>query len=128
MEFDGRIMKVLPMRSGISSRTGNEWHAQPFVFEYFENPDQRFSDKVLLETLDEKTIPQIVENQECRIGFGHRIDEYNGNTYNKLYMYKFEPIIKKVQKDEQKPVHSPTAPADNRAGGTTQAAPNDLPF
>ena len=125
MEFDGRIMKVLPMRSGISSRTGNEWRAQPFVFEYFETPDQRFSDKVLLETLDEKIIPQIVENQECRIGFGHRVDEYNGNTYNKLYMYKFEPIteIKKIQQDEQKPIK-----AYNRASGESKAAPNDLPF
>ena len=123
-------MKVLPMRSGISSRTGNEWHAQPFVFEYFETPDQRFSDKVLLETFDEKIITQLVENQECRIGFGHRIDEYNGNTYNKLYMYKFEPInnIKKVQQDEQKPVQVPQTPADNRAGSERQAATNDLPF
>ena len=50
MEFEGRISKVLPVRSGTSSK--GEWKALPFVFEYFESADQRWSDKVLLETME----------------------------------------------------------------------------
>ena len=78
MEFIGRIQKVLPVRSGVSQRTGNEWKSLPFVFEYYERPDDRWSDKVLLETFDVNIMAQIgaylkkgadgkaiVENGEC---------------------------------------------------------------
>lgn len=83
---------MLPVRSGTSKSTGNEWKALPFIFEYFETPEQRWSDKVLLETMDTNIMAQIgaylkkgadgkavVENDECvlmyelkcRVGFSH---------------------------------------------------------
>ena len=66
MEFDGRILKILPKRSGKSQRTGNEWVAQPFVFEFFEHPTDRYSDKVVLETYDTDIIPLMQEGMACR--------------------------------------------------------------
>ena len=35
MEFIGRVKKILPLRSGISQRTGNEWKSLPFIFENY---------------------------------------------------------------------------------------------
>ena len=32
MEFQGRIAKLLPIRQGVSQRTGNEWKSLPFNF------------------------------------------------------------------------------------------------
>ena len=90
----------------------------PFVFEYFETPDQRWSDKVLLETMDTNIMAQIgaylkkgqdgkavVENGECvllaefkcKIGFSHSVrsfDKQDGSraTVNELRIYKFEPV------------------------------------
>lgn len=90
MEFQGRIAKLLPIRQGVSQRTGNPWKAQPFVFEYFETPDQRWSDKVLLETYDAKVIEQLKEGMEVRCGFSHNIREYEGRTYNEMRVYKIE--------------------------------------
>ena len=90
MEFQGRISKLLPIRQGVSQRTGNEWKAQPFVFEYFETPDQRWSDKVLLETYNAKVIEQLKEGMEVRCGFGHNIREYEGRTYNEVRLYRIE--------------------------------------
>ena len=106
MEFKGRIERVLPSRSGVSTRTGNEWKAVPFVFEYFEHDGQRYSDKVLLETYDSNMIAwidqhiKIEENgkivitkeMECRCGFGHSIREWDGKVYNEVRMYKMELI------------------------------------
>ena len=97
MEFEGRISKVLPMRSGTSQRTGNEWHTQPFVFEYYETDDQRWSDKVLLETFNASEIPLIEENAKVRIGFAHSVREWTnqrGETqmFNEIRMYKFERL------------------------------------
>lgn len=91
MEFYGRIMKVLEQRKGTSERTGNEWKTQGFVFEYFEQPTDRYSDKVYLETFDENVMSQLKEGLPVLIGFGHNVEDYNGRTYNRLRMYKFEP-------------------------------------
>ena len=96
MEFQGRIAKVLPVRSGVSQRTGNEWKALPFIFEYFENPTDRFADSVMLETFDTKVIENLKEGMEVRCGFGHKTREYEGKTYNELRLYKIESV-RKVQ-------------------------------
>ena len=115
MEFEGRIKNVMPARTGTSQR-GNEWKTLPFVFEYFESGDQRWSDKVLLETMDTNIMAQIgaylkkgpdnkavVENGECvllaelkcKCGFSHSVrpfDRQDGTKtmFNDLRLYKFE--------------------------------------
>ena len=80
MQFQGQIKKLLPSRQGVSQRTGNEWKAQPFIFEYFENPSDRYSDTVLLETFDENIMSQLKEGLKVTIGFGHRVREYTPTT------------------------------------------------
>lgn len=85
---------MLPLRSGVSQRTGNEWKAQPFVFEYFENATDRYADSVLLETYDTKVMETMQEGMEAICGFGHRTREYEGKTYNEIRLYKFEAVTK----------------------------------
>ena len=96
MEFKGRVSKILPVRSGTSARTGNEWKALPFVFEYFENPSDRYADSVLLETFDTKVIENIKEGMEVRCGFGHKVRTYQKDgrdiTINELRLYKIECV------------------------------------
>jgi hypothetical protein len=105
---------VLPVRSGTSSK--GEWKALPFVFEYFENADQRWSDKVLLETMEPNIMGQIgayvergadhkgIEENgcmkmkgeiKCRCGFSHSVRDWtdkDGKTshFNQVRLYKFE--------------------------------------
>ena len=52
MEFDGKIVRVLPAREGTSERTGNVWKTLPFVFEFFTPENQQWPERVLLETFD----------------------------------------------------------------------------
>ena len=82
MEFTGRVKAILPKRSGTSARTGNEWVALPFIFEYFEHETDRYADRVVLETFDTKVIDNIKEGMEVRCGFSHNVREYEGKTYN----------------------------------------------
>ena len=100
MEFTGRIAKVLPVRQGVSQRTGNEWKSLPFIFEYFENPSDRYADSVMLETFDTNVIDNLKEGMEVRCGFGHRTREYtkDGKTMiiNDIRLYKIESV-RKVQ-------------------------------
>lgn len=101
MEFTGKIAKLLPLRSGTSQRTGNEWKSLPFIFEYFEHDSDRYADSVLLETFDTKVIEHLQEGMIVRCGFGHRTREFtkqDGTTavINDIRLYKIEST-RKVQ-------------------------------
>ena len=125
MEFEGRVRKILPLRSGTSKSTGNEWKALPFIFEYFENETDRYADSVLLETFDTNVIDNLQEGMEVRCGFSHRTREYEGRTYNEVRLYKIQSI-----KKSQEPA-APQSPAtyDNTPPPTQQVEKkNDLPF
>ena len=129
MEFQGRIRKVLPVRSGTSQRTGNNWKCLPFVFEYFENETDRWPDSVVLETFDEKVINSLKECMEVRCGFGHRAKEYDGKTFNELRLYKIESV-KSSEQPAQHPQPQPSSeqPAAQHQQQQTQEQPDDLPF
>lgn len=92
MEFVGRIKQILPKRSGTSTRTGNEWTALPFVFEYFENDTDRYPDSVVLETFDQKVIDNLMVDMEVRCGWSHKTREYEGKVYNELRLYKIQCV------------------------------------
>ena len=136
MEFTGRIAKVLPMRSGTSQRTGNEWKALPFVFEYFENPSDRYADSVLLETFDTKVIENLKEGMEVRCGFGHKakpITKQDGTTsiFNEIRLYKIECIRAANQPtggaNDGGAGNQPT-PQQNAAQNEQKSDDDDLPF
>jgi len=117
MEFRGRIKQLLPLRSGKSERTGNEWRALPFIFEYFEHDTDRWSDTVLLETYDENIINMLKEGMEVVCGFGHRTREYQGRVYNEVRLYKLQRVI------QQQPASQPTSqPSVQPASAPTQPA------
>ena len=104
MEFQGRIAKLLPLRQGVSQRTGNEWKALPFVFEYYENPSDRYADSVVLETFDENVINNLKEGMEVRCGFGHHTREFTKQDgtnaiINDLRLYKIESVRKAQRTD-----------------------------
>lgn len=157
MEFLGRIVRVLPTRSGTSERTGNEWKALPFVFEYYEGQWQRFPDRVLLETFDTTIMRQIgtymakdgegkaiEENGSlkmmgeipARCGFGINIREYNGRTYNEVKMYSMVILSEKLTDGNVlPPLAQPTeevfetqATVTAPFGASEQAEDDDLPF
>ena len=58
MEFEGRIIRVLPARTG-TRQDGTTWVDLSFVFAYYENGEQRFEDSVLVNTFDANIIRSI---------------------------------------------------------------------
>lgn len=145
MEFTGRVKKLLPVRSGTSQRTGNDWRALPFIFEYYEHESDRYADNVLLETFEEKVIDNLEEGMEIICGFGHRTREYDGKIYNDIRLYKIESVRKaqRAAQQQARTTFQPAATAEATAEAQAQAqgsapnqggAPNqdeeedDLPF
>lgn len=122
MEFVGRVKKILPMRTGTSARTGNDWKSLPFIFEYFEEDNKRFADSVVLETFDTKVIDNLKEGMEIRVGFGHRTREYEGKHYNELRLYKIECVS--TQQTPQAAQQAEQGANNTAAGNNTTAQQN----
>lgn len=100
MEFKGRISRILPTRTG-KRADGTEWQSQEFVFEYFENEHDRWSDKVVLSIMNDRIREYALkEGDEVKIGFGHSINEYNGRVFNELRIYKFEKLNGKASTEQ----------------------------
>ena len=128
MEFQGRIAKLLPIRQGVSQRTGNEWKSLPFIFEYFEHDSDRYADSVMLETFDENVINHLQEGMEVRCGFGHRTREYtkDGKTMiiNDIRLYKIES----VRKAQNQPAQQANGQTVGQQPTTQQQAAHAAPF
>jgi hypothetical protein len=124
MEFQGRIKKILPLRSGVSQRTGNEWKSLPFVFEYHEHETDRYADSVVLETFDTNVIDNLKEGMEVICGFGHKakpIAKQDGTQtiINEIRLYKIESI-KGAQAAQQAPQGANASAAGNIQGHVGQ--------
>lgn len=148
MEFNGRIARVLPVRSG-TSKNGGEWKALPFVFEYFESADQRWSDKVLLETMDRNMMTQIsqylqkgpdgkvvTENGEMKltaevnvkVGFSHSVGEFQKTDgtrgiVNNIRVYRME-----ILSNGQQVQHAQTVQQAYGASGGMFPPPQSAPM
>ena len=127
MEFQGRIAKIFPARTGVSQRTGNEWKSLPFIFEYFEHESDRYADSVMLETFDTKVIENLQEGMEVRCGFGHKTREYtkDGKTMiiNDIRLYKIESIRK-----AQQPAQAANNQQMNNSSQQVFGGPQTAPF
>ena len=128
MEFTGRIAKLLPIREGVSQRTGNAWKSLPFIFEYFEHDSDRYADSVMLETFDTNVIDNLQEGMEVRCGFGHKTREYtkDGKTMiiNDIRLYKIES----VRKAQNQPAQQANGQAVGQQTATQQQAAHAAPF
>ena len=123
MEVQGRISKILPMRKGKRS-DGSEWRSQEFIVEFFETPDQRWSDKVVLSAMNERIDEyDLHEGKEVRVGFSHGVREYQGKWYPEFHIYKFETVAAQPQPTVK--VEEPTAPAPEPA---QEKKDDNLPF
>ena len=125
MKFEGKIFKVFPTQSGTSQR--GEWMKQDFIFEYFEQPTDRYADRVLLSIMNDRIREyDLHEGDEVIIGFGHNTREYQGRYFNEIRIYHFE----KVKHVERQPA-MPTAPASASPTQTVAQQTSqveDIPF
>ena len=100
MQFQGRIYKLFPVQSGTSQR--GEWTKQDFIFEYFEQPTDRYADRVLLSIMNERIKDyDLHEGDEVIIGFGHNTREYQGRYFNDVRLYHFEKVKHVNQQQQQ---------------------------
>lgn len=138
MELIGKIIQVLPERSGTSARTGSEWRMGSYVL---ETTTDRFPRKVMFEVFGSDKIQQfnIQVGEMVRVSFDIDAREYQGRWYNSIRAWNVDRNI--ADPMAQMPMGAPdTTPfaapsaapmptaAPQEAAPFTSAGAEDLPF
>ena len=122
MEIKGKIIAVMPVRTGTSQKNGEGWASQDYVIETMEQYPRRCVFNVFGEEKIKEYNLQI--GSEVVVKFDINAREYNGRWYNDIRAWKVEPI------QAQAPANFP-AGADAIPAPTASEAPaptETLPF
>lgn len=91
MEIVGKVIQVLPLQQGVSSRTGNPWTIKTFIIETQEN----YPRKVAIEVFGDDRIKAnpCEEGQLVTVSFDLESREFNGRWYTSVRAWKIEQGI-----------------------------------
>ena len=142
MVIQANVCAVGKIQTGTSQQSGNQWRKQEFVVEWFVNPNDTQSQKIVLSMMNDR-----IEQYNLQVGdkvevrFDLRYREYQERFYQDVYMpYDGLKKISKVTKDTatlqpaqvpttQQPTNSQQPQNNAPQGGENQkGGADDLPF
>lgn len=120
MEITGKIIAVLPERSGVSARSGAEWRCATYVLETME----QYPRKMCFEVFGTDRIQQlnIQAGQSYTISFDIDAHEYQGRWYNQIRAWKAEAPAAAPAAPEAPFANAPAAPFPPVSEAATQPA------
>lgn len=123
MEITGKIIAVLPARSGVSQRTGNNWKSQEFVIETHDQYPRKCMFRVFGE--DRLKEMNIQAGQELTVSFDIDAREYQGRWYNDISAWRVVPATAAAA---PAPVSATDIPAPSATMAPAPEGEDDLPF
>ena len=129
MELQGKVIAVLPARSGVSAR--GEWKSQSFVIETHDS----FPRKMVFDVFGEERLTRfnIQLGQEVNVSFDIDAHEYNGRWFNNIRAFDVRlvdpntvsaaPAAQAAPAAPQPPAHAPFPPQPEQSNSD-----DDLPF
>lgn len=89
MEIQGKIISVLPERSGVSAR-GTEWKVQEYVLETHD----QYPKKVMFDVFGQDRIDRfnIQPGQEVNVAFDLESREWNGRWFTSVRAFDVRPV------------------------------------
>ena len=136
MDITGRIIAVLPERSGVSQRSGSEWKVASYVLE----TQEQYPKKMCFEVFGTDRIQQlnIQAGEMLTVSFDIDAREYNGRWYNQIRAFRVDRNVQPQAPDgipvpEGAPIPSPeppfgATPAPEPTPFGEEAGDGDLPF
>lgn len=125
MEFIGKIIAVLPAKSGTSKATGNEWTVQEYVIE--DSASGQYPRRMCFEVFGTDRIAQfnIQQGQELKVYFDIDANPWQNRWFNRIRAWKVEPIgaAPNIQQPAT-PTEAPAPTPDFLSGDVK----DDLPF
>ena len=129
MELQGKVIAVLPARSGVSAR--GEWKSQSFVIETHDS----FPRKMVFDVFGEERLSRfnIQLGQEVNVSFDIDAHEYNGRWFNNIRAFDVRlvdpntvsaaPAAQAAPAAPQQPANAPFPPPPEQSNSA-----DDLPF
>ena len=129
MELQGKVIAVLPARSGVSAR--GEWKSQSFVIETHDS----FPRKMVFDVFGEERLTRfnIQLGQEVNVSFDIDAHEYNGRWFNNIRAFDVRlvdpntvsaaPAAQAAPAAPQQPANAPFPPQPEHSNSD-----DDLPF
>ena len=130
MEIVGKAISALPVKSGVSKRTGEQWQSREYVIE----TQEQYPKKICFEVFGTDKLKEfnIRNNDLIKVHFDITAREYNGKWYNSIRAWKVEHVNQDGSAvgttATQAAATAPQAPAPAVAAPTTHASDEDLPF
>ena len=129
MEIVGKAIAALPVKSGVSQRTGEQWQSREYVIE----TQEQYPTKICFEVFGTDKLKEfnIRNNDLIKVHFDINAREYNGKWYNSIRAWKVEHVNPQSQTTETTPVQTsaPVAQAPATAASpAAQESAEDLPF
>ena len=127
MEIIGKAIAALPVKSGVSQRTGEQWQSREYVIE----TQEQYPKKICFEVfgIDKLQEFNIRNNDLIKVHFDVSAREYNGKWYNSIRAWKVEHANQDdsvVGSTAAAPVAQ--APAAAAPAPAAQEREEDLPF
>ena len=129
MELQGKVIAVLPARSGVSAR--GEWKSQSFVIETHDS----FPRKMVFDVFGEERLTRfnIQLGHEVNVSFDIYSHEYNGRWFNNIRAFDVRlvdpntvsaaPAAQAAPTAPQQPANAPFPPQPEQSNSD-----DDLPF
>lgn len=88
-ELTGKVIAVLPLASGVSNRTGNEWASQEYVI---EEVGVQYPQRLCFRIFGRDKIQQyaIFPDEIIKVHFSFSCREHNGKWYNEINCWNVE--------------------------------------
>ena len=88
MEIIGKAIAALPVKSGVSQRTGEQWQSREYVIE----TQEQYPKKICFEVFGTDKLKEfnIRNNDLIKVHFDITAREYNGKWYNSIRAWKVE--------------------------------------
>jgi hypothetical protein len=131
MELQGKVIAVLPERSGVSAR--GEWKSQSFVIETHE----QYPKKLVFDVFGAERLAQfnIQSGEEISVSFDIDAHEYNGRWFNNVRAWNvvhIDPAAAQAAsmgaQPQAAPVGGAQAPFPPAPVSSESGSADDLPF
>ena len=132
MELIGKAIAALPVKSGVSQKTGEQWQSREYVIE----TQEQYPKKICFEVFGTEKLKEfnIRNNDLIKVHFDITAREYNGKWYNSVRAWKVEhvnpdgSVLGSTSAEPVAQAPAPQTPATPVAAPTTQESDDDLPF
>ncbi len=121
MEIEGKIIQLLPVQKGSSSR--GEWQKQDFIL---ETQDQ-YPKKVCISVWNSKFEVEPYLNTSVKVSINIESREYNERWYTDVKAWKLEPLSGSANEPEAAPSDYPDVNKNIQGAGEDEEL-DDLPF